>query len=79
MRGGSVCLCRNTAWRAEYDSAFLTMFNVASTVFGTITMRWAGMIAANAVIILVSIITIKIFDKILKEKFYINLFLAYIF
>ena len=39
---------------------FHTMFNAASTVFGTITMNWTGMIAANAAIIFVSIATIKI-------------------
>lgn len=39
---------------------FHTMFNAASTIFGTITMNWTGTIVANAAIIFVSITTIKI-------------------
>lgn len=42
---------------------FHTMFNAASAMFGTMTMTWAGTIAANAAIILVSMITVIIFDK----------------
>jgi len=42
---------------------FHTMFNAASPIFGTMTMTWAGTIAANAVIVLVSIITVVIYDK----------------
>jgi hypothetical protein len=42
---------------------FHTMFNAASPVFGTMTMTWVGTIAANAVIVLVSIVTVVIFDK----------------
>ncbi|WP_425447936.1 CPBP family intramembrane glutamic endopeptidase [Dethiothermospora halolimnae] len=42
---------------------FHTMFNAASPIFGTMTMTWAGTIAANAVIILVSIATVVIYDK----------------
>ena len=42
---------------------FHTMFNAASPIFGTMTMTWAGTIAANAVIILVSIVTVVIYDK----------------
>lgn len=42
---------------------FHTMFNAASPIFGTITMTWAGTIAANAAIVLVSIITVVIYDK----------------
>ncbi len=40
-----------------------TMYNAASSVFGTMTMTWAGTIAANAVIVLVSIVTVVIYDK----------------
>ena len=42
---------------------FHTMFNAASPIFGTMTMTWAGTIAANVVIVLVSIITVMIYDK----------------
>ncbi|NFA59024.1 CPBP family intramembrane metalloprotease [Clostridium sporogenes] len=42
---------------------FHTMFNGVSPIFGTMTMNWAGTIVANAVIILVSIITVVIYDK----------------
>lgn len=42
---------------------FHTMFNAASPIFGTMTMTWAGTIAANAVIVLVSVITVIIYDK----------------
>lgn len=42
---------------------FHTMFNAASPIFGTMTMTWAGTIAANAVIVLVSIVTVVIYDK----------------
>ena len=42
---------------------FHTMFNAASPIFGTVTMTWAGTIAANTVIVLVSIITVRIYDK----------------
>jgi len=37
---------------------FHTMFNAASPLFGDMTMTWVGTIAANAVIILVSIVTV---------------------
>lgn len=37
---------------------FHTMFNAASPIFGTMTMTWAGTIAANAVIVFVSIVTV---------------------
>ncbi|MNI67360.1 CAAX amino terminal protease self- immunity [compost metagenome] len=40
-----------------------TMFNAASPVFGILPMTWAGTIAANAVIVLVSIVTVVIYDK----------------
>jgi len=42
---------------------FHTMFNAASPIFGTMTMTWVGTIAANAVIVLVSIVTVAIYDK----------------
>ncbi|WP_410769528.1 CPBP family intramembrane glutamic endopeptidase [Fontibacillus sp. BL9] len=42
---------------------FHTVYNAATPIFGTITMTWAGTIAANAVIILVSIVTVVIYDK----------------
>lgn len=42
---------------------FHTMFNAASPIFGTMTMTWIGTIAANAVIVLVSIVTVVIYDK----------------
>jgi membrane protease YdiL (CAAX protease family) len=42
---------------------FHTMFNAASPIFGTMTMTWAGTITANAVIVLVSIVTVVIYDK----------------
>ncbi len=42
---------------------FHTMFNSASPVFGTMTMTWAGTITANAGIVLVSIVTVGIYDK----------------
>ena len=40
-----------------------TMFNAANSVFGIQPTTWAGTIAANAVIVLVSIITVMIYDK----------------
>jgi len=42
---------------------FHTMFNAASPIFGTMTMTWVGTIASNAVIVLVSIVTIVIYDN----------------
>ncbi len=42
---------------------FHTMFNAASPIFGTMTTTWAGTIAANAVIVLLSIVTVVIHDK----------------
>jgi hypothetical protein len=42
---------------------FHTMFNAASPLFGTMTMTWAGTIAANAVLVLVAIITVTIHDR----------------
>lgn len=42
---------------------FHTMFNAASPIFGTMTMTWAGTIASNTVIVLVSIVTVMIYDK----------------
>ena len=45
---------------------FHTMFNAASPIFGTMTMTWPGTIAANTVIVLVSIITVVIYDKLIR-------------
>ncbi|WP_333647306.1 CPBP family intramembrane glutamic endopeptidase [Lacrimispora sp.] len=42
---------------------FHTMFNAASPLFGTMTMTWAGTIAANAMIVVVSIVTAVIYGK----------------
>nr|WP_152800807.1 CPBP family intramembrane glutamic endopeptidase [Alkalibaculum sporogenes] len=42
---------------------FHTMFNAATPVFGILPMTWAGTIAANAVIVIFSIITVVIHDK----------------
>lgn len=42
---------------------FHTMFNAASAVFGTITMNWTGTVVSNAAIIVVSIVTVQIYDK----------------
>jgi len=42
---------------------FHTMFNAASSILGTMTMTWAGTIAANAVIVLISIVTVVIYNK----------------
>lgn len=42
---------------------FHTMFNAASPIFGTMTMTWAGTIAANAVIVFVSMVTVVIYDQ----------------
>lgn len=42
---------------------FHTMFNASSPIFGTMTMTWTGTIVANAVIVLVSIATVMIYDK----------------
>ncbi len=47
---------------------FYTMFNAASHVFGILTMTWAGTIAANAVIVLFSIITVVIHDKKNRQR-----------
>lgn len=42
---------------------FHTLFNAVSPVFGTMTMTWAGTIAANAAIIFVSIVTVVLYNK----------------
>jgi len=42
---------------------FHTLFNAASPLFGTMTMTWVGTIAANAVLVLISIATVSIYDK----------------
>jgi uncharacterized protein len=47
---------------------FHTMFNAASPLFGTMTMTWAGTIAANAALVLVSISTVAVYDRIAGGK-----------
>lgn len=42
---------------------FHTMFNAASPIFGSMTMTWVGTITANAMMVLVSIVTVVIYDK----------------
>lgn len=42
---------------------FHTMFNAASPLFGDTTMTWTGTIAANAVIILISLATVAIYNQ----------------
>lgn len=42
---------------------FHTMFNAVSPIFGTMTMSWVGTINANAAIVLVSIVTVIIYNK----------------
>ena len=42
---------------------FHTMFNAASPIFGTMTMTWGGTIVANTMIIIVSIVTVVIYNK----------------
>jgi len=39
------------------------MFNAASPIFGTMTMTWLGTAVANTMIIVVSIITVVIYNK----------------
>jgi membrane protease YdiL (CAAX protease family) len=46
---------------------FHTMFNAASPLFGTMTMTWAGTILANSIIVILSIITVVIYNKKNKE------------
>ncbi|MEL7623303.1 MAG: CPBP family intramembrane glutamic endopeptidase [Clostridiales bacterium] len=43
---------------------FHTMFNAASPIFGTLTMTWAGTIAANAALVLVSIVTLFYINRL---------------
>lgn len=45
---------------------FHTMFNAASPLFDTATMTWAGTIAANTVVVLVSIVTVVIYDNYIR-------------
>ena len=47
---------------------FHTLFNAASPIFGAMTTTWAGTIAANAAMVLVSIITVGLYNKIGKQK-----------
>lgn len=42
---------------------FHTMFNAVSPIYGNMTMTWAGTIAANAAIVLVSMVAVMIYDK----------------
>lgn len=42
---------------------FHTMFNAASPLFGTMMMTWWGTIAANAMVVFISIITVMVYDK----------------
>ena len=42
---------------------FHTMFNAASSVFASVTTTWSGTIAANALIVLISIATVSIYEK----------------
>lgn len=42
---------------------FHTMFNAASPILGTTTMTWAGTIASNSILVLVSIVTVVIYEK----------------
>ena len=46
---------------------FHTMFNAASPIFGTMAMTWTGTIAANTVIVLVSIVTVVIYEKMSRR------------
>lgn len=45
-----------------------TIFNAASSVFHTMTTTWAGTMIANAVMILVSMITVAIYSKMGKGE-----------
>ena len=47
---------------------FHTMFNAASPIFSTMTTTWAGTLIANAVIILISIITVVTHNKMSMEE-----------
>ena len=42
---------------------FHTMFNAASPIFGTMTMTWPGTIAANSVLVFVSIVAVALSQK----------------
>ena len=48
---------------------FHTLFNAASSVFATVTTTWPGTIAANAAIVLVSMMTVAVSSK--KQTHYI--------
>ncbi len=47
---------------------FHTMFNAASPLFGTMTMTWTGTIAANAMVVLISVITVTVYGKVNKAS-----------
>lgn len=42
---------------------FHTMFNAVSPIFGTMTMTWVGTVVANTMIIIVSIVTVMMYNK----------------
>lgn len=47
---------------------FHTAFNAASPVFASMTMTWAGTIASNTMLVLISILTVLLFDKFLRKR-----------
>lgn len=42
---------------------FHAMFNAASPMFGTMTMKWEGTLAANAAMLLLSFVIVAIYNK----------------
>lgn len=44
------------------------MFNAVSPLFGNITMTWRGTIASNAAIILFSLLTVELYEKINRKS-----------
>ena len=51
---------------------FHTLFNAASPLFGTLTMTWPGTILANTAIILVSILTVTLYNKRNQQNHTLN-------
>ena len=47
---------------------FHMMFNAVSPLFGNITMTWRGTIASNAAIILFSLLTVELYEKINRKS-----------
>lgn len=45
---------------------FHIMFNAAPPLFGTATMTWAVTITANNVVVLVSFVTVLIYDNYIR-------------